>query len=143
MVKYIDTNIFIHAIIRKKDELSENEKRIKENSMKILKKIQNGIQVRITTFQIAEIMNILEKWEGHDIARDVIKFIIETPNVKIHEITQNELFGAIELAEQYKNNKIGFNDLVTVAAMRNTKNTEIYSFDKHFDQFQDINRLEE
>ncbi|PKL66531.1 MAG: twitching motility protein PilT [Methanobacteriales archaeon HGW-Methanobacteriales-1] len=143
MNKFVDTNVFIHAMLPMKDGMNEKEKRIKQNSMEILTRIQNGEVVFITTLQIAEIMNLLERWQGHEIARDILKFLVESFNVKIFEITNRELIDALDLFEKYKHNKIGINDLITYVSMKRNDIQYIYSFDSHFDQFPDINRLDE
>lgn len=139
---FIDTNVFIHAMLKMKPNMNEKEMHVKQNSVKILTRVQYGEEnVQVTTIQIAEIMNLLEKWEGHEIARDIFQFLLQAPNVKIYEVTQEELKEAFELAERYTENKIGMNDLVTYVAMQKAGISEIYSFDKHFDQFGDVTRL--
>jgi len=138
----IDTNVFIHAMLKMKPKMNEKEMHVKQNSMKILTRIQYEEEdIQITTLQIAEIMNLLERWEGHEIARDIFQFLLQAPNVKIYEVTQEELKEAFELAERYKENKIGMNDLVTYVAMQKACIIEVYSFDNHFDQFEDVTRL--
>ncbi len=138
----VDSNIFIHAMIELKRELNEAELKAKQNSKKILLRIQAGENVFVTTLQIAEIMSVIERWQGHEIARDIFEFLLEAPNVKIFEITQNELSEAMLLAEKYKHNNIGINDLVTYVAMKKANIDKIYSIDRYFDQFRDITRLE-
>lgn len=74
---------------------------------------------------------------------DIFQFLLESFNVKVFEITQNELNNALNLSKQHKHNKIGMNDLVTYVAMKEANICEIYSFDKHFNKFFDIILLEE
>jgi len=86
---------------------------------------------------------LLESWMGHEAATDIVNFIVTASNIKIYTISQKDLEEALKVIEQYKSNKIGFNDCVTFVAMKNVNINEIYSFDKHFDQFSNIIRLEE
>ncbi len=57
---------------------------VKQNSMKILTRIQYGKEdVQVKSLQIAEITNLLEKWEGNEIARDIFQFLIQAPMLNL------------------------------------------------------------
>lgn len=142
-IKLVDSNVFIHAFIKPKKNITSKETEIKKKSMEIVKNIQKGkFKVLLTTAQIFEVVNIIESWLGHEASKDMVDFIITRHNVKIYPVSQKDLENALEVSEQYKSNKIGFNDCVTYVVMKNSEISEILSFDKHFDQFPDITRLE-
>lgn len=140
----LDSNIFIHAFLEPKENISPRESEIKKKSLNIVKAIREGkLKVSITTAQIFEIANLLESWLSHKASKDVVNFIVTASNIKIYIVSKKDLEDALKLVEQYRHNKICFNDCVTFVAMKNINISEIYSFDRHFDQFPDITRLEE
>jgi len=142
--KMLDSNIFIHAFLEPRKKVTPRESEIKQKSLNIVKTLQKGnLKTLITTTQIFEIANLLESWMGHEAATDIVNFIVTASNIKIYTISQKDLEEALKVIEQYKSNKNGFNDCVTFVAMKNVNINEIYSFDKHFDQFSNIIRLEE
>lgn len=131
-------------LLEPRKKVTPRESEIKQKSLNIVKTLQKGkLKTLITTAQIFKIANLLESWMGHEAATDIVNFIVTASNIKIYTISQKDLEEALKVIEQYKSNKIGFNDCVTFVAMKNVNINEIYSFDKHFDQFSNIIRLEE
>lgn len=141
--KILDSNVFIHAFLEPKKNITPRESEIKQSALNIIKAVQKDhLKVLVTTAQIFEISNLLESWLNHNASKDIVEFIVTSSNIKIYPVSQNDLKDALKIMEEYKTNKIGFNDCVTFVAMKNSSIKEIYSFDKHFDQFSDISRLE-
>lgn len=96
----------------------------------------------MTSIQVSETMNIIERIISHDSSIRVQKFLLDNPFIKIIEITHLDMINAHQIIKEYKKNKIGFNDAIAYIGMLKTNCTEIYAFDKHFDIFPDIKRLE-
>lgn len=142
--KMVDSNVFIHAFLEPKENITSREEEIKQKSMQIVSKMQQGnLKVLMTTAQVFEIANILESWLGYEASKEIVDFIVTSSNIKIYTVSQKDLEDALVVVEQYNDNRIGFNDCVTYVAMKNTNTSEILSFDKHFDTLSGITRLEE
>lgn len=141
--KFLDSNVFIHAFLKPKKNLTQRDSEIKQKAMKIVKNLQAGrLKVIITTAQIFEIANILESWLSHQAAKEILDFVVTALNIKIYTVTTKDIEEALIILERYNDNKIGFNDCVTYVAMKNVNIKEILSFDKHFDTLAQIIRVE-
>ena len=142
--KFLDSNVLIHAFLKPKKNLTQRDIEIKRKSIDIVKDLQSGsLKVVVTTAQIFEVANILESLLSHQAAKETIDFVLTAPNIKIYAVSQKDLEEALNVAERYKDNKIGINDCITYIVMKNANISEILSFDKHFDTLADVTRIEE
>ena len=141
-MRVIDANVIVYAFTtHKKTNPKTLEK--KENAKNIVKRLISGKEtVYMTSIQVSETMNIIERIISHDSSIRVQKFLFDNPFIKIIEITHLDMINAHQIIKEYKKNKIGFNDAIAYIGMLKTNCTEIYAFDKHFDIFPDIKRLE-
>ncbi len=137
-MRFIDTNIFLYALIRPKRSLSQNENIIKNKSKKILERIDTSERVMTTVVHISEVINILESHSTHDYAVESASSILFHDNVRIESVSKNDYTICIEIAKKYK---ISINDALAVFFMQNHKIKEIYSFDKHFDNIEGIKKV--
>lgn len=143
-LRIMDVNVIIHALIEENSpNLNSKTVNLKKNSRKIVKRVTNGEEVHITTIQISEAANILEKLTEPDISIRIQRFLLEHPSFKIIETTVQDMKDAHRVVETYKDNKIGLNDAIAYVTMQNINCKEIYTFDKHFDVFHDVHRIEE
>lgn len=130
---FIDSNIFLRYFER------EDEQTYRK-SEKLFSKIVNGSITGISTsLVIAEVVWVLQKfynWDKKEIYTN-IELILKTPNIKFKE--RSVLSRAINL---YKDENIDFIDAYNYSYMKKNEITEIYSFDKDFNRFSDIKRLE-
>lgn len=138
----MDANVIIHALIEEDGEnLNSKTREIKRSSREIVKRITDGEEVYITTIQISEAANIMERLTEPSISIRIQRFLLEHPSFKIIETTIQDMKNAQRVVETSKNNKIGFNDAVAYIAMQKVNCKEIYTFDKHFDLFSGIKRI--
>lgn len=142
-MRIMDANVIIHALIEEDEDLNPQTMEIKRNSRNIVKRISSGEDVYITTTQVSEALNILERLTEPSISIRILRFLLEHPSFNIVETTVQDMRDAHRIVETYKNNRIGFNDAVAYVAMEKINCNEIYTFDKHFDIFPGISRIEE
>jgi len=138
----MDSNVIIHALIEEDyKNMSPDTREIKENSRRIVSRITSGEEVYITTVQISEALNILERLTEPASSIRILRFLLEHPSFNIIETTVHDMKDAHRIVETYRNNRIGFNDAVTYVTMQKIQCEEIYTFDKHFDIFPGIHRI--
>jgi len=130
---FIDTNIFLRYFVVE-DEITH--KKIEQ----LFTEIINGNIIAISTsLVIAEIVWVLKKiynWSKEEICKNV-ELILRTPNIRFKE--RVILIDALNI---FKKKNIDFIDAYNYSFMRASSADKIYSFDRDFDKFTDINRLE-
>ena len=136
-MRFIDTNIFLYALIRPKRDLSRNEQIIKNKSKKILESIDINEKVMTTVVHISEVINILESNSTYEYALESANSILLHDNILILSVSKNDYAICIGIAKKYN---IGINDALAVFFMQNHQIKEIYSFDKHFDKIDGIKK---
>jgi predicted nucleic-acid-binding protein len=130
---FIDSNIFLRYFERE-DEQSYRK------SERVFSKIVNGNITGISTsLVIAEVVWVLQRfynWNRKEIYNN-IELILKTPNIRFKE--RSILRSAISL---YGDGNIDFIDAYNYFYMKANGVSEIYSFDKDFDRFADIKKIE-
>ena len=130
---FIDTNIFLRYF-EKEDESTYRKVET------LFHKIVNGNIIGISTsLVIAEVIWVLKKfynWDKEEICNNV-ELILKTPNIRFNQ--RSVIVKAINL---YKDKNISFIDAYNYSFIRANGVTEIYSFDRDFDELQDVKRLE-
>jgi len=130
---FLDTNIFLRYFERE-DELTY--RKVEKLFFEIVHGNIKGIS---NTMVIAEVIWVLDKfynWEKEKICENV-ELILNTPNIKFKE--RSIVLEAIDI---FKGENVDFIDAYNCAYMRASGVGEIYSFDRHFDEFTGIKRLE-
>jgi predicted nucleic acid-binding protein len=130
-LRFLDSNIFIYALLKPKRELSEDGKRIKEVSKKIVERIDGGEGVITTIVHLSEVANILEDIAGIDFAAKFIRDVLLKKNVTVESTTVEDYIESTVFAEEWK---ISVNDALAYLIMKRRSVNEIYSFDKHFEK---------
>ncbi|MFO7928901.1 MAG: PIN domain-containing protein [Candidatus Humimicrobiaceae bacterium] len=130
---FLDTNIFLRYFV---DDNTEMSKKVE----KLFERVVNGNDKYITSsFVIAEIIWVLDKfykWNKKEICEN-IELLLNTPNVRIQE--KGLLMDAISI---FKKQNIDFIDAYNYSLMEKNGLSSIYSYDKDFDNFDNIKRLE-
>lgn len=137
-MKFVDSNIFLHAILAPRRKLTAKEQEIKDEAKTILKRIEQDEEVATTTAHLSEVVNIIETGLNLQKSLGFLAWAITKENVKVYTIAQEHYEKALPIAKEYK---ISANDAVAYLSMKTHGITEICSFDKHFDQLKDITRL--
>ncbi len=135
---YVDANVFIYAFLKTKRQLQPSEIKMKEAAKKIVARISAGEKMATSVVHFSEVCNILEDYLPFEEAVLLEKGLLYRENVVICEVTQQDYLKAISLAEDYH---VGTNDALAYILMKKENIQTIYSFDKDFDIFTDIQRV--
>jgi len=130
---FLDTNIFLRYFLK------ENELVFKRLEKLFSEIILGNIIGVANTMIIAEVVWVLSrsyKWNKEKIC-DNIEFILITPNIRFKD--KAILVNAVNV---YKEKNIGFIDAYNYSYMQYYGVNKIYTFDRDFDELQDVKRLE-
>ena len=137
-MRFIDANVFLYALIKPKRELSHSEQTVKKQARKILESLDSNGKVLTTAVHISEVFNILESHSTNDYTFEVAERLLFNDNIIIESVNKENYRISLLIAKKYN---ISINDALAVFFMRNNKVKEIYSFDKHFEDIEDIKRV--
>ena len=141
-MKLVDANVFIHGILKPRKNISESNKKLKKRANDLVLRINRGEPVGICVIQLSEVIRVFENLKEHETAFRLQKFFLKSPKIKKFPVYEEDLLHAHGVVDKYGDNKISFNDAIAYIVMKREDIEEIYSFDKHFDIFNDIKRLE-
>ena len=132
-MRFLDANIFIYAYYKPKKKLSDKAKWMKEESKRILKKINDSKEKVVTTVvHLSEVNNFLKKAMDPDSLQNLLLDIYSLHNLKIVDVTVNDYVSTISMISE---TGLDANDCLALKVMRNLGLNEIYSFDKCFERF--------
>ncbi|MBS7634651.1 type II toxin-antitoxin system VapC family toxin [Candidatus Bathyarchaeota archaeon] len=137
-MRFIDSNIFLHAFLIPRRPLTVEEQKVKEEAKHIIEKVEENEEVAITTAHLSEIINIVEAGLGLQKSLSLLAWMITSRNIRIYPAAKEDYEEALSIA---KEKNVSANDALAYICMKANGMEEIYSFDKHFDQFEDITRL--
>ncbi|OPY24855.1 MAG: PIN domain protein [Methanobacterium sp. PtaU1.Bin242] len=142
-MRILDANVIIYSFTEPSRNINPKTLENMKNAINIMERLRKGNEtVYITSIQISETLNLIESSTNTETSIRVQKFLLDNPFIKIIEITHIDMINAHQIVKQYRSNKIGFNDAIAYIGMLKTMCTEIYTFDKHFDIFPEIKRIE-
>jgi hypothetical protein len=135
---FVDANVFIYAFLKTKRQLQTNELKMKEAAKKIVARISAGEKVATSVVHFSEVCNILEDYLSLEEANLLEKGLLFRENLLICEVTQEDYLKAISVAEDYH---VGANDALAYVLMKKEGIQAVYSFDRDFDVFTDVQRI--
>lgn len=138
MARFLDSSVFLHAYLKPKRRLRNVEKEIKRRALTIIENVEKGEEVITSTVHLSEVLNIIEARLGLEKAIQFLEDILAMENIRIEGVERRDYEGALVIASRYK---VSPNDAVACVISRKNNISEIYSFDKHFDNFTFIKRL--
>ncbi len=133
--KFVDTNIFIRL-------LTADDKQKAEKCLNLFKKADKK-EIILTTSEsvLSEVVYILSSKKLYNLKRkkiyDLLLPIINIPGLKID--FKNTFLQALKI---YSEENIDFEVALSAAWIKNNKIKQIYSYDKDFDRFKFLKRLE-
>lgn len=136
-MKFIDASVFLYAYLKPRKDLPPELSRLKAKAKEIISRIEKGEPVMISVVHLSEIANIIESRASLSKSIEIIESIIMLNNVRIKDVSLNDYLSAIKIARE---KSVGINDALAYYLMKKHGISEIYSFDKHFDNFKDIKR---
>lgn len=137
-MRFVDSNVFLHAFLIPRRKLKKEEQNVKDESKAIVKRIEENEEVAMTTAHLSEIVNIIETGLGLQKSLGFLAWIITRKNIEVYPTSREYYETALSFA---KEKSISANDALAYIFMKKYGLTEIYSFDKHFNQLKDITKL--
>ena len=137
-MRFVDSNVFLHALLRPRRELTEEELRVKESAKEIITGIEGGEEVATSTVHLSEVINIVESGLGLQRSLGLLAWAITTPNLEVYPTSLKDYEGALAVARE---ENVSVNDALAYQLMREHGLNEVYSFDKHFNRLRGITRL--
>lgn len=136
-MRFIDSNVFLHAFLRPRRELSYDERRMKEEAQRIIRLVEEGEEVATTAVHISEVVNIVESGLGLQRSLGILAWVISKPNIQVYPATVDSYERALPVAQE---RGVSANDAIAYLTMRDNGLAEVYTFDKHFNLL-DVNKL--
>jgi len=136
-MRFVDFDIFLHALLIPRRKLTVEEQRVKDESKDIVKRIEEGEEVAMTTAHLSEIVNIIETGLGLQKSLGFLIWVITRSNLLIYSTTVEDYETAMTIAEE---NNISANDALAYLFMKRRGLTEICSFDRHFNYLNDVTK---
>jgi len=132
---YVDSNIFMYPIIYDETAIKEAKK-----SREFLTEIAGGkIEAYTSTLTWNEIAWIIRKLLGTNISIDHVKRFLSFPHLRLLPIKRTTALKAQEITERYK---IKPRDVLHAAATLENRIDTIVSYDRDFDEIEEIKRIE-
>jgi predicted nucleic acid-binding protein len=134
-MQFIDANIFIRHLTRDDPEKAQA-------CFDLFRRAERN-EVKLTTSEavIAEVVYVLASKQLYNLPREQIRGLlrplVSLPGLKLPQ--RRMYLRALDLYAAYA---IDFEDALLVAQMERQKVTEVYSYDRDFDQVDGITRLE-
>ena len=134
----MDSNVFLHAFLTPRRPLVEEEQLVKEEAKAIVKRVEEGEEVAMTTVHLSEVVNIIEAGLGLQRSLGFLAWAVASDNVEVYPVTLEDYGSVLPLA---RDNGISANDALAYLSMGLHGLREIYSFDRHFDKLRDVRRI--
>ena len=131
-LRFIDESTFLYAVLKPIPELPEHLQKIKSVAREIITRVNKGENVVTSVVHLSEVANILESRKSFIEASQFIYDLLTKESIIILDVTHSDYQGATVLAQRYK---VGINDSLAKILMDRLNITEIYSFNKYFDNF--------
>jgi predicted nucleic acid-binding protein len=136
----VDANVFVYAFLKPKRKLHPHEQKIKDAAKEIVTRINEGEETVISVVHFSEICNILEDHLPIQEACTLEKSLLLIDNIAVKEVSEEHYLKALAIAEDQQ---VGANDALAYVLMDEAGINRIYSFDKDFNTFKDIQTITE
>lgn len=137
-MRFVDSNVFVHAFLKPRRALSDSERKLKDDAKKIVTRISSGEEVMTSVVHLAEVANILEDSLPAEDSLAILRAMVMGENVAIEAVSRDDCASAVAEMEDMS---VGLNDSIAHVVMRRKHLREVYSFDRDFDRFADLKRL--
>lgn len=134
-MRFIDTNVFIYAVLKPRRALNEEEQRLKSASKEIFMRVNAGEEVLTTVVHLGEVANVMEDAANLTFSISFVKDLVLKSNIIVAQVNDTQYIESVLLAEE---KRISINDALAYLIMKKKGAEEIYTFDKHFEQL-DVN----
>ncbi len=128
--RFFDASTILYAILEPTSPLPSSLSQMKSNAKKILSRINEGEAVVTSVIHLSEVANILEARRNLVEVSDFLTDLLMKESIEVLDVTKADYQSASVIAKRYK---VGINDSLAKILMTREQISEIYSFDKHFD----------
>jgi predicted nucleic acid-binding protein len=127
---YLDSNVFVHATINRKDT--------GDRARLLLGEIQDGkTQASSSALTFDELVWVVKKYRNIEDAIDAGRAFMNMPGLKLVTVNEDLLVSALDLIKRYK---LDPRDSIHAASTLSEKAEYIVSTDEHFDRVKEIRR---
>lgn len=137
-MRFVDSNVFLHAFLRPRRELNRREQATKERAKEIVENIEAGEEVATSTVHLSEVVNVVESGLGLQESLGLLAWTISRSNISVYPTSPGDYEAALPVA---KERGVSANDALAYVIMRRHDIEEVYSFDSHFNQLTGIIKL--
>lgn len=137
-MRFVDSNVFLHAFLRPRRALTEREQRVKDEAKSIVKRLEEGEEVATTMVHLSEVVNIVETGLGLERSLGFLSWVVSSRNMRVYPVSVEDYEAVVPVAEE---RGISANDALAYGVMMKDGIEEIYSFDRHFDGLGDIRKV--
>lgn len=137
-MRFVDSNVFLHAFLRPRRTLTDGERRVKEGAKAIVEAIEGGEEVATTAVHLSEVINIVESGLGLQKSLGLLAWAISKANIEVYPTAVEDYEGSLPIAREQG---VSANDALAYRSMIGHGLREVYSFDRHFDQLKGVKRL--
>jgi len=137
-LRFVDSNIFLHAFLKPRRKLTQKEFNVKEEAQAIVKVIEGGEEVAMSTVHLSEVVNVIEAGLGLQKSLGFLAWVLSMDNIEVYSVGLGHYEKSLLIANE---SEVNVNDALAYLFMKSYGLKEIYTFDKHFDQLKDIVRL--
>lgn len=136
---FLDTNVVVHALLKPKRQLSQQDIILKAKAKRIVERIDKGEQVLTTVVHFSEMINIFGSFDK-SYAKEFAERFLSKKSIRIEPISREMYMIAIAYANEYE---LDINDCLALVVMTQNNIAVIYSFDADFDSVPGITRRTE
>jgi predicted nucleic acid-binding protein len=129
-MRFIDSTVFVYAVLKPRRELNEQEQQLKRASKEVFKRVNEGEEVITTVVHLSEVANVLEDAANLSFSISFMKDVLLKRNVIVEKVNDKNYMESAILAEE---KRVSINDALAYLIMRRKGIEEIYTFDKHFE----------
>jgi predicted nucleic acid-binding protein len=134
-MRFVDTNIFIRHLTRDDPEKAQACYQL------FLSAQRNEVALTTSEAVIAEVVYVLSSKQLYNLPREQIRALLyPLLTLRGFKLSGREIY--LRALDVYASSDLDFEDAIAVAHMERHQLSEIYSYDRHFDQMSGLTRLE-
>jgi len=137
MVRFLDSSVFLHAYLKPRRKLTLEEEQVKNAASRILQRVEGGEEVASSVVHLSEAVNIIEARLGLEKTLELLENTLASENISILTVKRRNYEEALAIASRYN---VSPNDAIAALLSKDNNITEVYSFDKHFENIPFIKR---
>jgi predicted nucleic acid-binding protein len=134
-MRFVDTNIFIRHLTRDDPEKAQACYQLFVSAQR------NEVALTTSEAVIAEVVYVLSSKQLYNLPREQIRALLyPLLTLRGFKLPGREIY--LRALDVYASSALDFEDAIAVAHMERHHLSEIYSYDRHFDQMSGLTRLE-